>query len=99
MPTSKGISIEIVGELDSRVFPEFPCPQVTQGKIRDAHLLASGKLMSSSPKADRVLGRDPVASAYVPSVKGRFFKFLSPFFTYPSNSYLCPVAQEGKICS
>lgn len=70
MPTARGITVQIIAEVDSRVFPEFPCPLSTQSKISEAVRRSAGPMMISGSKADRVLGRDPITSVYIPSIPG-----------------------------
>jgi hypothetical protein len=70
MPKYRGITVQIISERDAKQFPEFPLPDSSQCGPLGASHQSGAPMMMSSPKADRLLGRNPMFSVYVPAVQG-----------------------------
>lgn len=77
MPIYRGISLSVMSQWDSKQIPEFihpDSPDLEYGVVIDqAGVESQGIFLTSDSvsKADRILGRNPSISCYIPSLPGK----------------------------
>ncbi|KHJ35598.1 putative oxidoreductase-like protein [Erysiphe necator] len=78
MPVYRGIRLKIASPFDFQAYPEYPHPESSQFTYRSLNSQRVSEEflvpnISSESKADSVLGRQPMASVYIQSIRGSHF--------------------------